>query len=154
MSTSSCAVPTVDGHVHENVRHLHTRKKLTRLRQFPHTHRTRRSACVGVRLFRDRPWRREHAQVQHDNIHDRHCRRWRRYYHIYYHFYYHDSADIRHYGARPGPHCHGSDRAPIAVKRDGPKHQDNIVIYIYIFFFSLAICLVLFILIITKTQSV
>jgi len=72
MSTSSCAVLTLDGHVHENVRHLHARQKLARVRQFRHANRTRRSARVGIRLFRDRPGRREHAQVQHDLVHDRH----------------------------------------------------------------------------------
>lgn len=51
---SARAVYAVDGRVPENVRHLHARPELARVRQFPHADRTCRSTRTGVRLFRDR----------------------------------------------------------------------------------------------------
>lgn len=60
---SARALPAVDGHVHKNVRRLHARQEVARVRQFPDAHRTRGSARVGIRLFHNRSRRREPGEV-------------------------------------------------------------------------------------------
>lgn len=60
---SACAILTIDGHVHKNVRRLHAGQKIARVRQFPDAYRTRGSARVGIRLFHYRPRRCEPRKV-------------------------------------------------------------------------------------------
>lgn len=73
MFASARTLLTIDGHVRENVRHLYAGQTVTRMRQFPHAHRTRRSARIGVRLFYNRFRRSKPRKVQHHNhVHDYH----------------------------------------------------------------------------------
>lgn len=60
---SAHAVRAVHGPVSENVQRAHGRQELARVRQLHHTRRARRSARVGIRLFRGRQQRRDHGKV-------------------------------------------------------------------------------------------
>lgn len=57
------AVRAVHGPVPENVQRAHGRQELARVHQLHHTRRARRSARVGIRLFRGRQRRRDRGKV-------------------------------------------------------------------------------------------